>query len=97
MSFLKKFKDVGEDLAEKGKRQAQRGKLELDVRRLEGKVNEEKEAIGAALLPLLESGALSVDNEDVKAHVAEVARLRGEIEERRKEIAELGEKEESPA
>ena len=50
MSFLKKVKEIGGDLADSGKRSAQRGKLELEVRRLEGKINDEKNGIGQAVV-----------------------------------------------
>ena len=93
MSFLKKVKDISSDLAESGKRQAQRGKLELDVRRIEGKAEDEKKAIGAILYGLMESGALKVDSNEVRAHLGTIETLNGELAEKHKEIESLKEPE----
>jgi hypothetical protein len=86
MSLLTRAKEVTGGLAETSKRQAQRGKLELEVRRLEGKLSTEKAAIGDALFPLLESGRLTVDAAGVAEHVSAIRSLLDEIEAKRLEI-----------
>ena len=90
MSFFRKAKEATADLAAAGKRQAQRGKLELEVKRLEGKVSSEKDAIGHALFPLLEAGQLQTDVTEVADHMAKIKELTAEIEERRADIEKLG-------
>jgi hypothetical protein len=90
MSFLRKARELTGDVAAASKRQAQRGKLELELRRLEGKVSSEKDAIGHALFPLLESGTLQTDVADVQTHMTTIKELMGEIAERRAEIDALG-------
>ena len=90
MSFLKKLKDVTGDLAEGTKRGAQRGKFELEVRRVEGKIGDEKNALGLTLFPLLLDGRLTVENADVTAAMAKIATLSDELASKRKEIEDLG-------
>jgi hypothetical protein len=90
MSIFRKAKEATGDLAAASKRQAQRGKLEIEVRRLESKVNSEKDAIGHLVFPLLEAGTLQVDSPDVQDHMKTIAELMGEIGERRAEIEALG-------
>jgi hypothetical protein len=89
MSFFRRVKEVTGDLASASKRQAQRGKLEVDVRRLESKVSSEKDAIGHALFPLLEAGTLQVDSADVQEHITTIRALLGEIAEKRAETEAL--------
>ena len=90
MSFLKRVKDITGDLAEGTKRGAQRGKLELEVRRVEGRIADEKNAIGQAIFPLIESGALVVADANVTELMAKIATLAEELAAKRKEIADLG-------
>lgn len=100
MSIFRKAKEATGDLAAASKRQVQRGKLEIEVRHLESKVNSEKDAIGHLVFPLLEAGTLQVDSLDVQDHMKTIAELAGEIGERRAEIEALGhsgESEDPPA
>lgn len=90
MPFLKKLKDVGGNLAEGTKRGAQRGKLELEVRRVEGKIDDEKKALGSALYPLLVEGSLAMDNPEVAASLVRIATLSDDLAAKRKEIESLG-------
>jgi len=87
MSLLTRAKEVTGGLANTSKRQAQRGKLELEIRRLEGKVGTEKAAIGDVLFPLLDAGTLTAPAAD--DHVANIRELLAEIEAKRNEIDEL--------
>jgi hypothetical protein len=87
MSLLTRAKEVTGGLANTSKRQAQRGKLELEIRRLEGKIGSEKTAIGEALFPLLESGTLNAPG--VSDHVSAIRKLMDEIDAKRAEIDEL--------
>jgi hypothetical protein len=95
MSFLKKVKDITGDLADTGKRGALRGKLELEVRRLDGKVNDEKNGIGRAVFPLLEAGTLTIEDEAVKGHLTRIAALNEELAAKHKEIESLGDGDDS--
>lgn len=87
MSLLTRAKEMAGGLANTSKQQAQRGKLEIEVRRLEGKVGTEKEAIGDLLFPLLEAGTVSAPG--TEEHVAAIRALLDEIEAKRDEINEL--------
>lgn len=89
MSLLSRAKEITGGLADTSKRQAQRGKLELDVRRLEGKVNDEKAAIGEAVYPLLDAGTLTTDAPGVSDHMAAIKSLLAEIDAKRAEIDTL--------
>jgi hypothetical protein len=90
MSFLRKAREITGDVAAASKRQAQRGKLEIELRRLESRVNSEKDAIGHLLFPLLEAGTLQADVADVQTHMTAIKQLSGEIGERKAEIEALG-------
>jgi hypothetical protein len=89
MSFLRRAKDVTADLAAAGKRQAQRGKLEIEVRRLESKVSSEKDALGHALFPLLESGSLRVEIAEVHERMNAIAELLSRLAEKKAELEEF--------
>lgn len=90
MSIFRKAREATGDLAAASKRQAQRGKLEIELRRLESKVNSEKDAIGHLVFPLLEAGTLMVDLPEVHDRMMTIGELTGEIAERRAEIEALG-------
>ncbi|MBA4182112.1 MAG: hypothetical protein C0506_16120 [Anaerolinea sp.] len=89
MSFLQRAKQAAGDLAVAGRRQAQRRKLELAVRRLQSRVLAEKTAIGEAVYPLLEAGTLAADVPQVAEHVKAITGLRAEIAGKQAEIAAL--------
>ena len=97
MSFFKRAKEKAGDLADASKRQAQRGKLEIEVRRLESKVGSEKDAIGHALFPQLEAGTLQVDSPEVQEHMSSIVALNAEIAAKKAEIEELGQPDEDGA
>ncbi len=90
MSIFRKAREATGELAAASKRQAQRGKLELELRRLESKVNSEKDAIGHLVFPLLEAGTLQVDLPEVHDRMKTIAELTGEIGQRHAEIEALG-------
>jgi hypothetical protein len=89
MSFFKRAKEVSADLAGATRRQAQRGKLELDARRIEGKIDSEKEQLGRDLYPLLEEGKLQLDLPEVREHMEAIAALKVELAAKRDEIEAL--------
>ena len=89
MSLFRRAREVTGDLAAASKRHAQRGKLEVEVRRLESKVSAEKNAIGHALFPLLEAGTLSVKVAEVHQHMAAIGELLGKIAQKRVEVEAL--------
>ena len=83
MSVLSRAREVTGDIAAVGKRQVQRGKLEVEVRRLESKVGEEKNVIGHALYPLLDAGTVQLDDPEVQTHMSAIADLLLEITEKK--------------
>ena len=89
MSFLQRAKQAAGDLAAAGKRQAQRRKLEMTVRRLQSRVVSEKAAIGEAVYPLLEAGTLAADVPQLAANMQAVSELLAEIASTRARIAAL--------
>jgi hypothetical protein len=64
-------------------RRTQRTRLELEVRRLESKVNSEKNAIGRLVFPLIQAGTLQVDLPEVHDHITTIKELLSEIAQRR--------------
>jgi hypothetical protein len=106
VSFLKKVKEIGGDLADTTKRVSLRGKLEIEVRRIEGRIDDEKNGIGHDLFPEIEAGTLAVENASVKERLARIADLQAELAAKRAEMealkegdddtAEAGAKEEAP-
>ena len=97
MSFLKKMKNLTGDLAEGTKQKAQRGKLEIEVRRLEGKIDDEKNGLGHAIYPQLADGSVTVENADVADHLTKISALNDELAAKRKEIDGLGDDDDSRA
>lgn len=89
MSFLQRAKQAASDLAGAGRRQAQRRKLELTIRRLQSRVASEKAAIGEALYPLLEAGTLAADVPQVAANMKAISELLVEIASTQARIAAL--------
>ncbi len=89
MSFLTKAKEMTGDLAVASKGQAQRVKIELEMRRLDSKVNSEKDAIGHLLFPLLEAGTMQVDVAEVHERMKAIEELLGKIRLKRAEVGAL--------
>ena len=89
MSLLKRAGELSGDLGAAGMRQARRGKLKVDVRRLESRVSSEKDAIGHALFPLLEAGTLEADVPALHDCMKAIAELLGEIRQKRAKIEAL--------
>ena len=86
MSFFDQAKNLTGDLLAEGKRQTRRAKLARDLRKLESKLEAEHAALGRALLPLLETGVLSVDIPEVAQHRKAAADLRAEIASKQRQI-----------
>jgi hypothetical protein len=89
MSLLRKAKEVTSDLAAASKRQAQRGKLELEVKRVESRISSEKDAIGHTVFPLLRGGSLAVDVPEVALRLKNVEGLEAETSKKREELETL--------
>ena len=75
MATAKVVLAVANDLVAAGVRQAQMAKLQLEAYRLDAKINSEKDAIGHALFPLLESNLLQVDVPEVGIRMKAVSEL----------------------
>jgi hypothetical protein len=89
VTFFRRAREVTGNLAGAGKRQAQKGKLEVESRRLESRISSEKDAIGHALFPLLEAGTLTVELPEVDAHLETIGELLGELGTKRAEMEAL--------
>lgn len=89
MKFFKRAQELAAELASGGRRRAQRGRLQMEMRRLRSRVGSEKAAIGQALYPLLEAGTLAVDLPEVDAHVKAVTELLAAIASKQSEIDSL--------
>lgn len=77
MTFFDKTKDAAgkaggaaASLGGTAKRQARRAQLEIEARRLEGRVNKEFAVIGKALYPALQAGTIEATPEMEKAMVS---------------------------
>jgi hypothetical protein len=90
VSFVDKAKQAASSAARLTRRGAKRGKLELDAKRLQMRVNGEKDKIGHALYPALAGGSLTVDNADVTAALASIKELEAELAAKQAEIAAMG-------
>jgi hypothetical protein len=75
--------------AHETRRQAERAMLELDIRRLEGRIEKEEAAIGRLLYPLLADGTLKVDVPGIESHIEEIRRTSVEVAQKRTEVAAL--------
>ena len=89
MSFLSRAKEMTGHLAAAGRQRALKGKLNLEVRRLESKISSEKDAIGQALFPALEARTVQVEIPEVHEHMTAIAELQREVAEKRAEIESL--------
>ena len=89
MSLLKRVGELSCGFGAACLRQARRGKLNIDVRRLESRVSSEKDAIGHALFPLLEAGTLQGDVAGVHDRMKAITELLGEIRQKRAKIKAL--------
>lgn len=86
--------DAIEKAAELGtatRRMTMRGKLEIEARRLEAHVREEKARIGEALFPLIRDGLLVSNLPEVGEHMDTVYRLERELDAKHQEIDALRE------
>jgi hypothetical protein len=81
--FWTRGKEAAVQLTSATWRCAQRARLELEVRRLESKVNSEKAALGELLFPLLDAGTLPVDLPEVHDHTRTIRELLAQIRRRR--------------
>ncbi|MGE0702190.1 MAG: hypothetical protein AB7O57_24045, partial [Hyphomicrobiaceae bacterium] len=89
MSFLQRAKEKAAELGSATKRQTIRGKLEIDVRRIEGKISDEKDRIGHALFPSLQDGSLKTEVAEVQEHLDAIAAFQQGLDAKRKEIDDL--------
>ncbi len=67
-----------------------RGRLEVQIRKLEWDVDRQKAAIGKAIYPLLESGELEVGLSEVHERMPKIQALSQRLQELRDRYAALG-------
>ncbi len=96
MGLFDKVKEKASDALEQGKEAAQTQQLKLQLRKLEGEVEEASAALGAAAFDLLEAGTLSASS-DLGALATRVREARAAIEAKKVEIASTGDDDETPA
>ncbi|MBE0610481.1 MAG: hypothetical protein IH609_13965 [Dehalococcoidia bacterium] len=80
MTMLIRVRDVAAGLAKATGRQARRARIKVERRRLDSKLRSETFELGRDLYDQLESGELRADAPGVPDRLAEIARLRAEIE-----------------
>lgn len=96
MTFFDKTKDAAgkaggaaASLGSTAKRQARRAQLEIEARRLEGRVNKEFAAIGKALYPALQGGTIPATPEMESAMVS-LKGLLASLDAARTELEQVG-------
>ena len=90
MSLFDKVKEKASDALETGKGAAHTQQLKLQLRKLEGEVDEASAAFGAAAFDLLEAGTLSATS-DLEAFASRVREARAAVEVKKVEITSAGE------
>lgn len=86
MSVFDQARDAASSAASAAVRQARITRKQVEARRLAGKIDAQKLAIGNALLPSLEDGSLTVESPAVNEAVATAQRLQEQLESVRAEI-----------
>ena len=90
MGLFDKVKEKASDALETGKGAAHTQQLKLQLRKLEGEVDEANAAFGAAAFELLEAGTLSATS-DLGAFASRVREARAAVEAKKAELASAGE------
>ena len=90
MGLFDKVKEKASDALETGKGAAHTQQLKLQLRKLEGEVDEANAAFGAAAFDLLEAGTLSASS-DLGAFASRVREARAAVEVKKAEITSAGE------
>lgn len=94
MAVLERARSVTETLTRTAKRQANRAKLELQVRQLERKLNSEYAQLGRTVAAALRSSdTVPASHPDVAASLRAIDELSAELAEKRRAIQGLGEEE----
>lgn len=94
MAVLERARSVTETLTRTAKRQANRAKLELQVRQLERRLNSEYAQLGRTVAAALRSSdAVHASHPDVAASLRAIDELNAELAEKRRAIQGLGEAE----
>ena len=94
MSLFDKVKEKASDALEQGKEAAQTQQLKLQLRKLEGEVEEASAALGAAAFDLIEAGTLAAGGA-LDALAARVRDARAAVEAKKAEIASAGDDDDS--
>jgi hypothetical protein len=89
MGLFDKVKEKASDALEQGKEAAQTQQLKLQLRKLEGEVEEASSALGAAAFDLIEAGTLAAGT-GLDALTARVRDARAAVEAKRAEITSSG-------
>jgi hypothetical protein len=89
MGLFDKVKEKASDALEQGKEAAQTQQLKLQLRKLEGEVDDAAAAFGAAAFDLFEAGTLSASS-DLGALASRVREARAAVEAKKAEITNAG-------
>lgn len=89
MGIWDRTRDTASRAAAATRRGARRARLEVEQRRIERRIHQQKGRIGEAVYPLVKTGAVAVDLPEVSAAIREIDRLNDDLERARREIASL--------
>lgn len=89
MSFLDRSKEVATTVGQQARKQARRAQLEVELRRIQSRINHEYTAIGRSLYSSLAEGGPGSDVPEVQVALAEVKNLKAEMSEKRDAIERL--------
>ena len=89
MSFLDRSKEVATTVGQQARKQARRAQLEVELRRIQSRINHEYTAIGRALYPSLAEGGPGSDVPEVQVSLAELKTLNVQLGEKREAIERL--------
>ncbi|GAB4334148.1 MAG: hypothetical protein Kow0010_21000 [Dehalococcoidia bacterium] len=90
MGIWDRTREAASRAAAATRRGARRARLEMEQRRIEGRIRRQKSRIGEAVYPLIKAGAVTIDLPEVAAAIREIDRLNDDLERTRREIVALG-------
>lgn len=88
--FAGRTRDVASSLSNTARRQSRRAQLELEHRRLQGRLRKQYAVIGEALLPRIKDGSIAADDAAIADAITSIDGLQASLEHNRKELASTG-------
>ena len=91
----KRTKEWADVAIDKSQELSHIGKLKLDIINIQRKIEREFVALGGLVYELIEQEKTTkiVSNKDIKSSVANIAKLENELEDKKKELEEIGKEE----